>query len=123
VAAYAALTYVVPAALSFSPVLLALSAFALLCSLFVAFQFLMYVLNIVARIHVAHRSLVLVRAVYTVFAITLPLLGALLGSATGAIWCFAATTPLAVVLWLALLIRTARELEEISTPAPPTQAG
>ena len=102
-AGYAALVVVVPAVLSFSPVLMALSGFALPCSLFLAFQFLTYVFNIFARMHVGHRRLILGRAFHTVFAISLPITGAVIGSVTGAIWCFVATTMLTVVIWSILL--------------------
>ncbi len=108
-ACYVALAHVVPAALSFSPVLLELSHFALACSLFLAFQFLTYTLHIFARIHVSHRRLLVGRAFHTVFAISLPILGAVFGSLTGAMWCFVATSGLTVVIWLSFLVVGARE--------------
>lgn len=107
-AAYSLLTFVVPAALTFSPVLVALSKYALPCGLFLALQFLTYVFNIFARMHVSHRTLVVGRACHTVFAILLPILGAVLGSVTGAIWCYVATTSLTVVLWMTLVVVAAR---------------
>jgi hypothetical protein len=118
-AGYLALTQVVPALLSFSPVLMALSGFAVPCSLFLGFQFLTYVLNIFARMNVSHRRLLIGRAVHTVFAIALPVLGAVLGSVTGAIWGFVAATALTVVIWAALLASGARE-GRASAVGPPT---
>jgi hypothetical protein len=119
VAGYAALVLVVPAVLSFSPVLVALSGFAVPCSLFVAFQFLTYVLNIFARMTVGHRRLIIGRAVHTVFAIALPVAGALTAGVTGAIWCFVATTGLTVVIWAALLAGAAREGAVVAPPEHP----
>jgi hypothetical protein len=110
--AYVALAYIVPIILSFSPVLMALSDFALACSLFVAFQFLTYVFHIFARIHVSHRRLLLGRAFHTVFAILLPLLGAIFASVTGALWCFVATSGLTVAIWLSMLVSTSRRHSE-----------
>jgi hypothetical protein len=107
-AGYATLAYVVPVALSFSPVLLALSGFALPCSLFLAFQFLTYVFHIFARMHVSHRHLLFGRAFHTVFAVLLPISGAILASVTGAIWCFVATSALTVAIWISLLIASSR---------------
>jgi hypothetical protein len=118
-AGYLVLTHVVPAVLSFSPVLMALSGFALPCSLFLGFQFLTYVLNIFARMNVSHRRLLGGRAVHTVFAIALPVLGAVLGSVTGAIWGFVAATALTVVIWSALLASSARE-GRATAVGPPT---
>lgn len=108
-AGYAALAFVVPVALSFSPVLTSLSEFALACSLFLAFQFLTYVFHIFARMHVSHRDLLVGRAVHTVFAIAVPILGAVFGSLAGAIWCFVATSGLTVAIWLALLVAGSRQ--------------
>lgn len=103
-AVFTVLTYVVPAALSFSPVLTALSHYALPCGLFICLQFLTYVFNIFARMHVSHRRLILGRVFHTVFAISLPITGAVLGSVTGAVWCYVFTTALTVALWLGLLL-------------------
>ncbi|RBY89833.1 hypothetical protein DQ240_02655 [Blastococcus sp. TF02A-26] len=121
VVGYLALEFVVPAVLSFSPVLSALSDFAVPCGLFIGLQFLTYVLGILARMRVAHRRLLVGRAVHTVFAIALPLLGAVLGSASGAIWGFVVSTGMTVVIWTALLVGAARGPDP--APAAPPQAG
>ncbi len=102
--AYLALAFVVPVVLSFSPVLTALSSFAVPCGLFLCLQFLTYVFNIFARMHVSPRRLILGRVFHTVFAIALPITGAVVGSVTGAIWCYVSTTGLTVALWLGLLL-------------------
>ncbi|WP_244277366.1 hypothetical protein [Geodermatophilus obscurus] len=107
-AAHAALTYLVPIALPFSPVLTELRHFALPCGVFVTFQVMTYILNILARIHVSHRRLIIGRATHTVFAILLPVVGALLAGLPGAVWCFVATSASTVVIWLLLLILSAR---------------
>lgn len=118
-AVYAALTFVVPLALSFSPVLVALSRFALPCGLFLGLQFLTYVFNIFARMHVSHRRLILGRVSHTVFAISVPITGAVLGSVAGALWCYVFTTALTVLLWLGLLLLGRRGQEEPAAAQTP----
>ncbi|MGY1804720.1 hypothetical protein ACI78T_15675 [Blastococcus sp. SYSU D00922] len=109
VAGYAVLAHAVPAFLSFSPVLVALSDFAFPCALFLGFQFLTYVMNIFARMHVSHRRLLVGRSVHTVFAVALPVGGAVLWSVSGAIWGFVVSTALTVIIWSGLLVSGARE--------------
>ncbi len=120
-AGFAALGFVVPALLSFSPVLMALSHFAVPCGLFLAFQFLTYIFNIFARIHVSYRQLLVGRAFHTVFAILLPIAGAAAGSVSGAVWCFIATTGLTVVIWVTLVLAGSRRSTEPA--AGPVTAG
>jgi hypothetical protein len=110
-AVFAILRYLVPVALSFSPVLRELSAYALPCGLFLAFQFLTFVFNIFARMHVNHRRLIVGRIGHTVLAIAVPITGAVVGSVSGAIWGYVFTTALTVALWLGLLLVTPRQHE------------
>jgi hypothetical protein len=116
---YGALTLVVPAVLSFSPVLVALTEYALAASLFVGCQFLNYLVNVFARMHVPHRQLVVGRASHSVFAILLPVLGAALGGLPGAMWCFVATIASSAALWVALLLlNSRRQAGPVVQPAP-----
>jgi hypothetical protein len=68
---------------------------------------------------VAHRRLLTGRAVHTVFAIGLPLVGAVLGGASGAIWGFVVSTGMTVVIWTALLAGAARAPADEPADLPP----
>jgi hypothetical protein len=101
---YLGLAFAVPAALSFSPVLAALSDHAAAAGLFVGFQFLNYLIVVFARMHVPHRRLVVGRACHSVFAVLLPVGGAAVAGLSGAMWCFVITIASSAAMWLVLLL-------------------
>jgi hypothetical protein len=105
---YGALQFLVPATFSFSPVLMALTDFAAACGLFVGFQFLNYLVIVFARMHLPHGRLVVGRACHSVFAIALPILGAVVAGLPGAMWCFVATIATSAATWIVLLLLASR---------------
>lgn len=118
VACYAAFLWVLPVLFAFSPVLLALSEFALACSAFVGVAFLGYFYYILARVHLQHSRLLLGRVVQTVFAIALPVVGFALAGLSGAIWGFVVNAAVTAIVWTMLIFRDRARIVGAGRDAP-----
>jgi hypothetical protein len=92
--------------------LTALADYAVPTGLFVASNFLTLFYYMLARAHLSGRALLVGRIFQTVLAIACPILGALLGQLTGAIWFYAVGTALSGVVWLWVVLRARSEVAE-----------
>jgi hypothetical protein len=82
-------------------------------------QFLNYLVNVFARMHVPHRQLVIGRACHSLFAILLPVLGALLAGLSGAMWCFVATIASSAAIWVLLVLLNSRRQAGVAIQPDP----
>ncbi|MFJ8896234.1 hypothetical protein ACIRCZ_16745 [Leifsonia sp. NPDC102414] len=85
--------------------LTALTEYAIPTGLFVSANFLTLFYYMIARAHLSGNALLAGRIVQTVFAIVLPISGALAAQLSGAIWFYAVGTALSGVFWVIVVIR------------------
>lgn len=106
-AAWAALELVNASGLDLGT-LSAVSVYSIPVGIFVGANFVGHLTSIIARAHLASRSLVVARAIHSALGITLPLGGVVLAGLDGAIWGQTLSIVVASLIWVVLLLTAAR---------------